>query len=1164
MERALCPVLVGRQDELALLEDALRDSISGHGRMVLLAGEPGSGKSRLGLELGTVADGLGVTVLVGACPETDLALPYLPFVEAIGAHLVGVDKNWVKELGDARDELAKLFPQIPTGGRPDLDDPVRAKLRLFEAIGAVLDAIAATAGLLLILEDVHWADASSRELLEYLIGRLPRSRIMILATYRSDEVNRRHPLHSQVQAWSRNGRAEIITLKPLGAAAVADIVKAIFDTREVPTRLRDALLRRSEGNPFVLEEVLKEALDEGTITFDGHQLTGKDIDQVALPRTVADAILRRLDRVEPSDAAILRTASVLGRSFGYTTLMEVADVPEGDLQRALEVGIQQQLLEDDEHSTGQRYRFRHALTREAIYGEMVLPQRKTLHARAAAALRRHRGTAAVDIAFHLLAAGAGPETVPTCLEAAEDAIRRRGYSEAAELYRRVLPHISDDYEHGLVVCRLGDAMWKSGDPATAQEHLEEGTATLERLGRDAETAHFLMTLARCHWERSRLDLAHGDYERARDLLLPLGSSEDLAVAYCGLASLYAVELDGPNAQRLAELAISVAGEVGATMPLIRAYNFLGVALVFQGRIDEGLEFMDRSHREALEKDLDWNALTALYNSIIIRLWHLRAAECRVLVEQLHQFPAGWWRDLAYWRARALTYHMLGELDTALAACDEVLQLAEQGGASTFSVWARRHRAYLLAELGRAHEGLDALPERQEGEDRQDLFFDYRARMRVHLSLDQADAAVELAGFVLAADDWAQDALVVAAAAEAFVAGGRSDLAQELLDRAVTNGLDPDSPYLLASAARVDVARGDFVAAMPRLTEAAGVFEEREYRIDEIRVRLLMAETLEGLGEHGPAQAELDRALALADRCGATTLRTFGRGLARDLHLHLGIKARAAKNPAAANTMDRSLPGLGAELRLALHQDQLRLYYQPKLNLRTGQVDAAEGLVRWQHPRFGLMFPDRFIPVAEKVGVIGGVTHWVLAAGLEQVRDWRERGLAVAVSVNASASDISDPNFAQVVQAALERADVEAGLLCLEITESQIMSRPKRALETLNALKMMGVGLSIDDFGTGQSSLAYVGGLPVSELKIDRSFCMDLDDRNLVVVGAAIELGHKLGMTVTAEGVENRGVLETLTALGCDHAQGNVLGPPALAPVLTRRLVRDSRKLAART
>jgi predicted ATPase len=143
IKRALCPVTVGRQDELALIEDALREALAGRGGMILLAGDAGLGKTRVCVELAGLAESLGAAVLSGASPETDLALPYLPFVEAIGKHLAGVDKSWLQQLGDARHELAKLFPQIKVGARPELDDPVRAKLRLFEAIASVVKSIAA-------------------------------------------------------------------------------------------------------------------------------------------------------------------------------------------------------------------------------------------------------------------------------------------------------------------------------------------------------------------------------------------------------------------------------------------------------------------------------------------------------------------------------------------------------------------------------------------------------------------------------------------------------------------------------------------------------------------------------------------------------------------------------------------------------------------------------------------------------------------------------------------------------------------------------------------------------------------------------------------------------------------------------------------------------------
>ena len=370
-------------------------------------------------------------------------------------------------------------------------------------------------------------------------------------------------------------------------------------------------------------------------------------------------------------------------------------------------------------------------------------QRKRLHLRAAEWLETQPGTPAVEIASHLLAAGSGEVAVPMCLTAAEDAIHRRGYQEAADLYRRVLPHLHGE-EQAEVLCRLGEALWKSGDPAGAEEHLERGTALLEAGGRIAQAAHFMLTLARCHWERSRLDLAHQAYERARELLTPGGPSEDLAATYCGVAGLYAFELDGTKAEHFAKLAVAVGGEIGAHAPLTRAYNILGISLVFQGRIDEGIECMDRSYHEALQRDLDWNALTALYNSIVIRLWHLRAAECPPLLERLLELPKGWWRDLAYWRGRALTFSMLGQLDSVLPACDEVLRLAEQGGASTFMLWAKRQRSYMLGEMGRSREALDELPTRRDGEDRQELFFDYQVRMRIHLDLRQPKMAAELA------------------------------------------------------------------------------------------------------------------------------------------------------------------------------------------------------------------------------------------------------------------------------------------------------------------------------------------------------------------------------------------------------------------------------------
>src|SRR5579864_5627186 len=204
--RAVCRTLIGREPEVTRLEDALLAACRGDGGVVVLAGEAGIGKSRLASELRRRADKIGAAVLEGSCSEAELALPYLPFIEAIGNYLETVDVAPIAErLGAAGNELGHLFPQLGAIGAADrADESPQAKLRLFEAVLALLRIAAGDTGLLLIVEDLHWADASTRELLDYVTRRLRSSRILVLATYRKDELHRKHPLLPTVQGWQRS------------------------------------------------------------------------------------------------------------------------------------------------------------------------------------------------------------------------------------------------------------------------------------------------------------------------------------------------------------------------------------------------------------------------------------------------------------------------------------------------------------------------------------------------------------------------------------------------------------------------------------------------------------------------------------------------------------------------------------------------------------------------------------------------------------------------------------------------------------------------------------------------------------------------------------------------------------------------------------------------
>jgi len=254
--------------------------------------------------------------------------------------------------------------------------------------------------------------------------------------------------------------------------------------------------------------------------------------------------------------------------------------------------------------------------------------------------------------------------------------------------------------------------------------------------------------------------------------------------------------------------------------------------------------------------------------------------------------------------------------------------------------------------------------------------------------------------------------------------------------------------------------------------------------------------------------------------------------------------RCALYSDACEQHDPKQLALLGELRQALESHQLLLHYQPKVDLKTRRLVGAEALVRWRHPRRGLVPPDQFIALAEQGGLIKPLTRFVLGEALNQCGIWA-RDQPLPVAVNLSARDLHDPDLVEHISAELESKGVAAGQLGLELTESTLMVDPARAADTLRRIDDSGVRIAIDDFGTGYSSLAYLRKLPFSELKIDKSFVMRLakEEGDAAIVRSTSDLGHNLGMSVVAEGVEDERTLDVLSSFGCDAAQGYFLGRP---------------------
>jgi EAL domain-containing protein (putative c-di-GMP-specific phosphodiesterase class I) len=250
--------------------------------------------------------------------------------------------------------------------------------------------------------------------------------------------------------------------------------------------------------------------------------------------------------------------------------------------------------------------------------------------------------------------------------------------------------------------------------------------------------------------------------------------------------------------------------------------------------------------------------------------------------------------------------------------------------------------------------------------------------------------------------------------------------------------------------------------------------------------------------------------------------------------------------------------LGSQLRGAAHRGELRLHYQPKLDVATNHIVGMEALVRWQHPDRGLVPPIEFISLAEELGLIGSIGQWVMERACRDTARWTKAGLGeLKVAINVAKPQFLGGDLAGTLRQAMLESGLPARQLVVELTESMLMDDVHAGVSQMHKLKALGVTLSIDDFGTGYSSLSYLKTFPLDELKVDRSFIMDLPGRrgDVAIVRTVIDLGHSLGMSVTAEGVETDDQLECLEQLGCDRYQGFLFSRPLAAEQFEQLLSR---------
>ena len=602
--RIVSPIVIGRTSELAAADRALDATMGGRPVHLLIAGEAGVGKSRLIGELGRSAADRGMFVARGACANLgDGGLPYGAIVEALRGVARDVDpEELAAAVGPSGPDLVRLVPALAPTARADgtvQRDWLQA--RLFEALLGLLQRLAATTPMLLVIEDLHWADPATRDTLAFLTRNVRTERLLIAMTFRSDELHRRHPLLPWLAELERAGGIARVDLHRLDPHETSDLIAAIAGS--APTaELVERIHRRSDGNPFFVEELLASDRDAA----------GSE----RLPPTLREVLLARIAAVPEATQAILGVAAVAGRRVDHDLLESIAGLPEATLNEALQAAVASQLFVIEIEGRGDEgYAFRHALLQEIAYDDLLPGERKRLHracATALAARRTGHGAAAAahwaELAHHWSAAHDDAAALQASIRAGEAAEGTFAFLAAQGHYERALglwPEVPDPEmlagtdRAGLLV-RAATAAFLSGDGRREVALRREAIVEVDRSIEPVRSAVLRERLGRALWNFGDTDAALAEYEVAVALMPVEPPTAERARVLSGFGQMLMLLDRWRDSHRVCEEAIAIAREVGAREAEGHALNTLGLDLTALGRNDEGEAALRRALQIAVE------------------------------------------------------------------------------------------------------------------------------------------------------------------------------------------------------------------------------------------------------------------------------------------------------------------------------------------------------------------------------------------------------------------------------------------------------------------------------------------------------------------------------------------------------------------------------------
>jgi DNA-binding CsgD family transcriptional regulator len=889
---------IGRQQELAELEQSLSEASDGRPSMVFVAGESGVGKTRLLRELVAAAAQGGAHALGGACVELgEDELPYAPLVAALRPLQRAGDPVLAALPEVTRAELSRLIPELGEPSGEAESERGEAQRRLFDAFLELIANLGADQPALLWIEDIHWADRSTRSFLRFLAASLGEERVLVVITYRSDELHRRHPLRPLLAELERSPCARRMALERFDRAELSGQLTDILG--ESPAReVVERMYGRSEGNPLFTEELLAAGVDA----------------RGPLPPSLREALLLRVERLPEESQRLLRLLAVAGRA-GHDLLADAARVDPAALSAVMREAITAQIVVADDAG---RYAFRHALLREVLYDDLLPGERAELHLMLAHALERVAAEGdgawiATGIAHHYYSAGDQPRGLTSALAAARAVQGLHAYGEAAGLLDRALelwPRVPDPEgltgeDLGEMLTRAGRAHYLAGEEEVGAGLYERAVEQIDDRDDPERAASVLAALATCQWSLGRADRSRATHRRGLELLPAREDSPARAQLLAQRVRFLLLQGRFRDVREEAPMALEAAERAGLG-PEAGLLNRLGYALFALGEEQEGRARLEQSieiaHRTGSTDEIATVYLN--YADVLHNAAHSSEAReviLRGIAEVTERLEGGssrslrWIRlnlaeiefDLGNWDLAeeqllpagtpyggvALAHARLRNAELALGRGDDRQARADLEQADELLANALEPQyiaviAALGAELERRAGDLDAgRSQVDRGIDRIQFCSDDAARMA---QVASAGASVE-ADAAERADDVGDEE------AEAM-ALGRAETMTELVRAAAQDGVRPLEAALLANA-EAELARARSEDDPERWAAAASAWEgvHRPYPRAVARWRQAQAEL--AAGDRDAAGRSLADAIALADHLGAGWLAAEARGLA---------------------------------------------------------------------------------------------------------------------------------------------------------------------------------------------------------------------------------------------------------------------------------------------